>query len=59
MSTPEGFVDIEVDITDEEARHLIMAGMFTQEGEVLVITPKGSEWLKAWCDEQLKESEKA
>ena len=55
--TPEGYKDIEVDITDEEARHLVMAGMFTQEGEVLVITPKGSEWLKAWCDEQLKARE--
>ena len=56
MSTPDGFVDIEVEISDEEARHLVMAGMFVQEGKVLVITEKGSAWLKAWCDEKLKKA---
>jgi hypothetical protein len=55
--TPKGFVDIEVEITDEQANHLVMAGMFTREGKVLVITPEGSKWLKAWCDEQIAEQE--
>jgi hypothetical protein len=54
--TPKGMVDIEVEITDEEAALLVMVGMFTREGKVLVITPKGSERLKAWCDEQLERS---
>lgn len=47
--TPEGFVDIPVEITDQEAAHLVLAGMFRQEGKVLVITEKGSAWLNAWC----------
>jgi hypothetical protein len=50
--TPEGYTDIEVEITDEEAAHLVAAGMFTREGKVLVITPKGSTWLHQWLDER-------
>jgi hypothetical protein len=56
MSTPDGYKDIEVDITDEQVKHLVLAGMFTQEEDgVLLITPKGSEWLRNWCDEKLEE----
>jgi hypothetical protein len=57
-TTPEGFVDIEVDISDEQAKHLVLAGMFVEEDGVLVITPKGSEWLQKWCDEALEKASK-
>jgi hypothetical protein len=50
--TPKGYTDIEVEISDEDAAHLVMAGMFTREGNVLVITPKGSAWLDAWLKER-------
>lgn len=58
MTTPEGFVDIEVELTDEQAAHLVLAGMFTKEADgVLQITEQGSKWLSAWCDEQLAKHE--
>jgi len=54
MTTPDGYVDIEVEISDEQVAHLIMAGMAEKaEDGVLVLTPAGSAWLKSWCDEQL------
>lgn len=52
---PKGFIDIPVELTDVEATHLVLAGMFTRKGKVLVITPKGSEWLKAYCNEKIQE----
>ena len=53
MTTPDGYVDIEVEMSDEQVAHLVMAGMAKVEDKVIVLTPAGSAWLKSWCDEQL------
>lgn len=54
--TPDGMVDIEVEITDEQAAHLVLAGMFTKaEDGVLEITEQGSKWLREWCDAKIAE----
>jgi len=51
--TPTGYVDIRcTSLTDHQATILVLAGMFTRDGEVLVITPRGSKWLKGYCEEQ-------
>lgn len=51
----ESYTDIEVDISEEEVAHLIMAGMVVQvEGSVLALTAKGNEYLHQWCNEQIE-----
>jgi hypothetical protein len=50
-------VDIAVELIEEEAQHLVLAGLFTKaEDGVMEITPKGSEWLRAWCEARLAET---
>lgn len=53
--TPEGFVDVGVDVSDEQASHLISAGFFTLEKDgILLITAQGREWLEKWCADILE-----
>lgn len=56
----EGYVDIEVELTDEQAKHLVLAGMFTLEADgVLQITERGSAWLQGWCDAEMAKAKEA
>lgn len=53
--TPEGFVDVGLDVSDEQAGHLILAGLFTlEEDGILLITAQGSKWLEKWCADMLE-----
>lgn len=58
MTTPPGMVDIEVELTEEQVTHLVLAGMFKWvEGYVLEITPQGSKWLQEWCAAEMAKHE--
>lgn len=58
MTTPPGMVDIEVELTDEQAAHLVLAGMFVKaEDGVLQITEKGSRWLREYLDAEIAKHE--
>lgn len=49
--TRPGYTEIEVELEEEEVAHLVLAGMFTREEDGgLLITEKGSKWLREWLD---------
>lgn len=54
-TTPEGWIDIDVELSDADVGTLLLAGVFTLEPTgILQLTPKGSEHITQWCDEQVR-----
>ena len=55
-TTPDGYVDIDVDLEDWQVRMLIASGMVTvEESDILKFTDEGNKWLREYCERVLEE----
>ncbi len=48
--------EIEVQLSDQDLALLLLTGFVRHDPDgVLALTPKGSTWLREWCDKRLAE----
>jgi hypothetical protein len=57
---PERFIDIEVELSDQDFAYLFFAGLIhgRDQAGVLTLTAKGSAWLHEWCAKRIAEDKK-
>jgi hypothetical protein len=58
VAAEEGVAEIEVELSGRDVAVMLATGFARRDGDVLVLTERGSAWLREWCAARLAERDK-